>query len=79
MRLARHLSAATSMKPGQWTDETASGRPAICCTGCGGIFELEETHTVRGAGIVTPIVSCPYVCPLMEFITLDDWQEEVLR
>lgn len=67
------------MAAGQWTDETASGRPAIACPACGGISELPETHTVRGGGIVTPLFSCPYVCPLMEFITLDDWQEEVRR
>jgi hypothetical protein len=77
--LLRHLSTVQTMSPGEWTNETATGKPAIACPECGGISELELPHVVRGGGIVTPIWSCPYICPAMEFITLVDWDEAVLR
>jgi hypothetical protein len=77
VRFERHEGPTLSLLPKQWTDQTASGKPAVMCPCCGGVYELEvglgETHTVRGAGIVTPIVSCPYVCPFIEFVTLADW------
>jgi hypothetical protein len=38
-----------ALAPGQYTVQTASGRPAICCPGCGGIEELEAPIDARGA------------------------------
>jgi len=77
--LQRQLAPVQALQPGQYTTETASGRVAIRCHECGGVSELDEVHTVRGAGIVTPIWSCPFVCPAMVFLTLESWGEEVLR
>lgn len=74
MRFERHPGSTLSLLPKQWTNRTASGRPALMCPCCSGVFELEATHTVRGGGIVTPILVCPYACPLMEYATLLDWE-----
>jgi hypothetical protein len=79
MRFERHEGPTVSLLPKQWTDRTASGKPALMCPCCGGVFELEETHTVRGAGIVTPIVACPYACPFIEYVTLVDHPNEAPR
>lgn len=78
VRLQRHLSSLYSLQPGQWTDETPTGKPAVCCPSCGQVSDL-DAYTVRGGGILTPIWSCPYVCPAIEFLTLADWDEAVLR
>lgn len=77
LRLQRFLGPPMHMTAGQWTDRTASGRPAIACPGCGGISELEPPHEIFGAGIVKYVWSCPMPpCPIMEFISLGSYSDE---
>lgn len=79
LRLNRHLGDVRSLDAGQWTDRTASGKPAIACPGCGSISEIDDTHTISPDGLVTPIWSCAsQACPLMEWIALEAWAEEVV-
>ncbi len=79
VRLQRHLGRVEQLLPGQYTVETASGRPAICCVGCGTISDLPETHRVTGGGIVVPVWSCPSrACPFMDFLSFEAWGEDVV-
>lgn len=77
-RLQRNLGPVTHLTPSQYTVETASGDPAICCPKCGGISDLE--FSVLVGGVVSQIWSCPYVsCPFVDYLTLESYGEEVLR
>lgn len=77
--LQRHLGPVAHLDQGQWTSETASGKPAVSCSLCGNISELDE-HTVDRQGNVTPRWCCPNSsCPVMEFLRLESFGEEVLQ
>jgi hypothetical protein len=78
-RLQRNLGPVAHLTRGQYTVETASGRPAICCPGCEEVSELAETHRVLTGGIVSLVWACPDGrCPYMDFITLESWGEPVV-
>lgn len=80
LRLQRQLGPVQHLTPGQWTIETASGRPAIRCPACGGISDLDEAHRVLTGGVVSPIWSCPFAsCAFQEFLSLEAYGEAVLR
>jgi hypothetical protein len=79
-RYARHLGPVTSLLPGQYTTETASGRPALSCKACGGIYDVDlATHAIDREGRIVPALACPYVCGSLGFVTLGDIGEDVLR
>lgn len=76
----RNLGPVRGLTEGQYTIETATGRPALCCKRCGTIAELPTTHTPMKGGRVDLIWTCPAVsCPETSFITLCDIDEEVAR
>lgn len=76
----RQLGPVTALRPGQWTDATASGRAAICCANCGGVCELPETHRVDGTGFVVPALRCEYVpCGAYVYVRLLNYGDEVVR
>jgi hypothetical protein len=80
-RLSRFLGPAGSLDPGQWSDFTASGGPAVCCPGCGAIVELQaDKHVVSREGKVTPAWRCAEeTCGVVEWIELEAYGETVLR
>ena len=76
LRFNRCLGPATALQHAEWTDETATGRPALRCV-CGHIFELPETHHVIDGGWISPVLACPSEpCPFMEFVQLEAWKLE---
>lgn len=75
----RHLGSATTLDPQQWTDATASGKPAVCCPACGQVAEIDgPSHVVSRQGKVTPRWKCD-ACSYQEWIELEAFGEEVLR
>lgn len=75
----RQLGPVTALRPGEWTRATASGRVAISCCHCGGIFDLSDEHRVQDGGLVVPAVSCEYVpCGEFSYIRLKNYADEVL-
>jgi hypothetical protein len=77
-RMQRCLGPARYLEPGEYTVETASGRPAIRCASCGTIAELRpETHRVERGGLVVPVWSCER-CAALDFLILDDYDEPVV-
>lgn len=79
-RLNRHLGPVTSLLPGMYTTETTSGCAAVCCKQCGGIYDVPSTHTVDTEGRVVPALACPYEpCGFLDYVTLGDYREEILR
>lgn len=79
-KYSRILGRVEHLQPGQWTEETASGRPAICCASCGGIADLPETHTAGEKGYVVPERECLYAtCGVVELVQLVDYGEDILR
>ena len=78
--IQRHLGPVQSLLAAQWTELTASGRPAICCPKCGRASDLPLESRVLQGGEVSPIWSCPWEgCPAMMFVKLEAWGEPVLR
>lgn len=78
--LQRHLGPVQSLQRQQWTEETVSGRPAICCPRCERVSDLPIETRVLKAGEVSPVWTCPYQdCSAMDFIRLECWGEEVLK
>lgn len=76
LRLARNLGPVAHLTAGQYTVETVSGEPAICCPACGGVSDLE--FGVHVGGVVSQIWSCPYAsCPFQDYLTLESWMEPV--
>ncbi len=76
-QLPRNLGPVASLDAGQWTAETASGRPAISCPSCSAISDLPETHHVLAGGFVSPAWSCPR-CSYVSFLGLEAHGEDVL-
>lgn len=66
--MARCLGPVDSLSEGEFTIETASGRPALMCE-CGHVSEIEPPHSILIGGRVVPIWSCQF-CPVVDFITL---------
>lgn len=83
---ARNLGRVEQLTAGQWTDETASGRVALCCARCAAIFDLSELHRVDEAhrvgsmGFVVPAVTCESVtCGEFAYLRLKNYYDEVAR
>lgn len=74
----RNLGPVQALQPGEWTLETASGRPALRCGACGGIYDLPETHRVDETGLVVPALRCEYVCDAFAYVRLLEWGEAVV-
>lgn len=75
----RHLGSVGTMDPQQWTDLTASGRPAVCCPSCAAVAEVGgPTHVVSRQGRVTPRWKCE-ACGWQEWVELEAYGEEILR
>lgn len=80
VRFNRCLGPVHALQPKEWTDETASGRPALRCA-CGQIYDLPTTHDILISGVVVPAISCES-CSFRAFVTLEAWkleETEVLR
>lgn len=74
----RQLGPVTALRPQQWTDATASGRVAICCRNCGGIYDLPETHRVDD-GLIVPALRCEFTpCGVFEYVRLANYGEPVV-
>lgn len=80
MLYVRHLGPVYSMTSGQWTTETASGYPAICCANCAGIYDIDpKTHRVDSTGFVVPALKCPIGdCQEYSYVRLLNFVDEVL-
>jgi hypothetical protein len=77
LTIQRNLGPVGHLSPRQYTRETASGDPAICCPRCSRVFELE--FGVHVGGVVSQIVSCPFAdCPFVDYLTLESWNEPVV-
>lgn len=75
----RSLAPFTRIEPGEWTDETASGRPVIRCVDCGGLTEIDGDHRVIEGDLVVPAVNCATAtCGRYQYVRLKDFTE-VLR
>jgi hypothetical protein len=78
LTLQRNLGPVTSLTARQWTAETLTGEPAICCPNCARVSDLE--FPVYHGGVVSQIWSCPYAdCSFVDYLTLEAWGEDVLR
>lgn len=76
----RLLARVECLAPGEWTDLTASGKPALCCAECGSVFDLPDTHRVDETGFIVPAVKCPSVtCVSFSYLRLEAWGEAVVR
>lgn len=82
----RWLGPWTSLQPAQWTDQTPSGDPAVCCARCGTIFEINlSTHRVDRVessphGLVVPAIKCDDdACGEFGYIRLMNFADEVVR
>lgn len=79
VRLQRHLGRVESLEPGQYTVETATGMPALCCPGCASIFDLSMEHTIDDDGRVAPAVKCGNpICSFFDWVHLQAFSEDVL-
>jgi hypothetical protein len=80
LRLRRCLGPVPHLAPAEYTVETASGDPAICCPACGEATDLDmKTHRVLPGGMVSPIWSCPLSsCAYQGFNTLESYGEPVV-
>jgi hypothetical protein len=77
-RLQRNLGPVTALTAGQWTDQTATGAPAVCCPKCARVSEIE--FGVHVGGVVSQIWSCDFAdCPYQDYLTLEAYGEEVAR
>jgi hypothetical protein len=78
VRLQRHLGRVESLEPAQYTVETTTGLPAVCCPGCSTITDLTLKHAIDEGGRVTPAWKCPTeTCSFFDYIVLEDFSEEV--
>jgi hypothetical protein len=76
----RLLARVERLTAGEWTDLTASGRPALCCSACSAVFELPATHRVNDDGLVVPAVRCGDAsCREFGYVRLENWSESVVR
>lgn len=74
IRLQRHLGAVSSIEPGQWTAETASGLPAVCCPACSAVDEIHGWIETNGK--VALAYRCESgECPFYEWIELEAFSE----
>lgn len=74
IRLQRHLGPVASIEPGQWTAETASGKPAVCCPACSSVDEIPGEVAADGA--VANAYRCESgECPFMEWLVLESFNE----
>ncbi|HEX5064128.1 MAG TPA: hypothetical protein VFV99_32350 [Kofleriaceae bacterium] len=76
----RSLYPVEGLLAGEWTDETATGRPAVCCARCSGIYDIPETHRIDPAGFVRPELKCGAGCSEVGYgVRLLNYADEVLR
>lgn len=74
LRLQRHLGSVATIEPGQWTAETASGRPAVCCPACSSVDEV--LSVVLPGGAVALAYRCESgECAFHEWIELEAFGE----
>lgn len=73
IRLQRHLGPVASIEPGQWTAETASGKPAICCPACSCVYEIPG-HIDMGK-VALAYLCQSGECPFYEWIELEAYGE----
>lgn len=80
-RLNRNLGPVSALVAKEWTSETATGIPAICCPGCEAIVDFDvAAYQITHEGVIAPKWSCGFPsCSYREWITLGDFGEEVLR
>jgi len=79
-RYKRNLGRVECLQPGEWTDRTVSGQPALCCIGCGAIYDLPAKFRIEDAGRVVPALHCIDICcSQFDYVTLEDFGETVLR
>ena len=77
IRLNRCLSGVECLRAGEFTVETESARPVLCCPLCGEQFILPSQCRIEPDGRVVPAVHCPQCC-FFEYVELTDIWEEVL-
>jgi hypothetical protein len=78
MRLNRLLGKPEALDAGQWTCETESGLPVVCCPGCSNTVELATSYLIDCDGRVAPAWACRN-CAFFEYIQICDYREPVLK
>lgn len=73
LRLARNLGPVAALEPGEYTLETASGRPALRCPGCGGIDEL--IGTISAGRLLEAFRCATTTCSFHEWLELEAYGE----
>ncbi len=69
--LPRFMGPVTDLQAGEYTKETASGEPAVCCPLCSEISEIDpEKYTTERDGKIVPMWRCP-CCPCIEWISIE--------
>lgn len=59
------------LQPGEWTKETASGRPALACRCCGSVQEIDDRYRLVDGDRVVPAFSCETeTCSAYEYVRL---------
>ena len=82
IRLARNLTSADSLKPGEWFHDVGrhivgvQATVVIGCPLCGAHSDLTTMHKVAAGGEVGPAFACTNkACSFLEYVVLDSWGE----
>lgn len=75
--LRRLLAPVTSLAAGEYTIETETSRPALCCPCCGFVFDLASGFNPDAGGAINYKVQCPGGgCGFYDFVILDSvWSD----
>ena len=66
----------SSLTSGQWTPQTESGRPSLCCPACSYVFALPQGIDCNEAGLTNYCITCtaPH-CGWWSYAVLDNrWE-----
>lgn len=73
VRYERSLARVERLNAREWTDETATGKPVLCCRKCGGLTEIDDDHRIEGDRVVPAVTCATVTCGLTEYVTLGDY------
>lgn len=73
----RLFAPVTSLSPGEFTVDTETTRPALCCPYCSIVFDLASGFHYDAAGRINYAVQCPGGrCGFWDFCILDGvWED----
>ena len=70
IRIEPHEGTVETMGVATWTILTASGKPAVRCPCCGGVFDILTPIELDG----TATIACPWSCSFFDAVLLDAWE-----